>query len=127
MVATAVTTAESAVAAESAAEATRSAAEATRSAAEAPRHSAARETTVETRRGLEQSALRGCEAPCRSSLKRSATEALTAAVAWHCGPVPELGARPSALESVPARLAKGTMSGKRTVPSKSRKIRSRGH
>jgi hypothetical protein len=68
----------------------------------------------------------GCEAASRSSLKRSATEALRAAVAWHCGPVPELGARPSALESVPARLAKGTMSGKRTVPSKSRKIRSRG-
>jgi len=114
-----VATAESAVAAESAAEATRSA-------AEAPRHSAARETTVETWRGLEQSGLRGCEAARRSSLKRSATEALRAAVAWHCGPVPELGARPSALESVPARLAKGTMSGKRTVPSKSRKIRSRG-
>ena len=105
--ATAVTTAESA-------------AEATRSAAEAPRHSAARETTVET------SALRGCEAARRSSLRRSATEALRTAVAWHCGPVPELGARLSALESAPARLAKGTMSGKRTVPSKSRKIRSRG-
>ena len=55
MVATAVTTAESA-------------------AAEAPCHSAARETPVETRRGLE-SALRGCEAARRSSLKRSATEA----------------------------------------------------
>ena len=98
MVATAVTTAESAVAAESAAEATRSA-------AKAPRHSAACETTVETRRGLDRSALRGREAPVRSSLMRSATEALRAAVAWYCGPVPELGARTTALESVPARLA----------------------
>jgi hypothetical protein len=70
MVATAVTTAESA--------------EATRSAAEALRHSAARETMVEARRGLEPSALRGCEAARRSSLRRSATEALRAAVAWHC-------------------------------------------
>jgi len=94
--------------------------------AEAPRHSAARETTVETRRGLGQSALRGCEAARRSSLRRSATEALRATVAWHCGPVPEFGARLSALESAPARLAKGTLSGKRTVPSKSRKVRSRG-
>jgi hypothetical protein len=126
MVATAVTAAESAVTTAESTVATAESTVAAESAAEAPRHSAARETAVETRRGLERSALRGCEAPRRSSLMRSATEGLRAAVAWHCGPVPELGARPSALESVPARLAKRTMSGKRTVPSKSRKIRSRG-
>src|SRR5215467_5534471 len=109
---TTMTTAESAVAAESAATeamaaaepaaAAESAAEATRSAAEAPCHAAAGEATVETRCGLERSALRGDETPCRSSLRRSATEALRSDVAWHCVPVPKLCARPSALERVPA-------------------------